>query len=137
MQSHLERIGPTFAIMVTSAAFTLLHGTHGLAYLLAVGPGLFLASLVYGYLALRSESIFPGITLHCGVSRSRTSRFWAAIRRSCSHASAHPRAYPLVAPSVHGDGASSYSVNGLLKNYQGGGPQGVGRPLCAVLAKRF
>ena len=28
MQSHLERIGPTFAILVTSAAFTLLHVSH-------------------------------------------------------------------------------------------------------------
>jgi len=48
MQSHLERIGPTFAILVTSAAFTLLHATHGLAYLLAVAPGFFLASVVTG-----------------------------------------------------------------------------------------
>lgn len=64
MQSHLERIGPTFAILVTSAAFTLLHGTHGLAYLLAVAPGFFLASVVYGYLALRSGSILPGMVLH-------------------------------------------------------------------------
>jgi membrane protease YdiL (CAAX protease family) len=41
MQSHLERIGPTFAILMTSAVFTLLHGTHGLAYLLAIAPGFF------------------------------------------------------------------------------------------------
>jgi membrane protease YdiL (CAAX protease family) len=64
MQRHLERIGPTFAIMVTSTAFTLLHGTHGLAYLLAVAPGFFLASVVYGYLALKSGSILPGMALH-------------------------------------------------------------------------
>jgi membrane protease YdiL (CAAX protease family) len=64
MQSHLERIGPTFAILVTSTAFTLLHGTHGLAYLLAVAPGFFLASVVYGYLALKSGSILPGMALH-------------------------------------------------------------------------
>jgi membrane protease YdiL (CAAX protease family) len=64
MQSHLERIGPTFAIVVTSAAFTLLHGTHGLAYLLTVAPGFFLASVVYGYLALKSGSILPGMVLH-------------------------------------------------------------------------
>jgi ABC-2 type transport system permease protein/sodium transport system permease protein len=64
MQSHLERIGPTFAILVTSAAFTLLHANHGLAYLLAVAPGLFLASVVYGYLALKSGSIIPGMVLH-------------------------------------------------------------------------
>lgn len=64
MQSHLERIGPTFAIMVTSTAFTLLHGTHGLAYLITVAPGFFLASVVYGYLALKSGSILPGMALH-------------------------------------------------------------------------
>jgi membrane protease YdiL (CAAX protease family) len=64
MQSHLERIGPTFAILVTSTAFTLLHATHGLAYLIAVAPGFFLASVVYGYLALKSGSILPGMVLH-------------------------------------------------------------------------
>ncbi len=64
MQSHLERIGPTFAVLVTSAVFTLLHVSHGLAYLLAVAPGFFLASLVYGYLALKSGSILPGMALH-------------------------------------------------------------------------
>lgn len=64
MQRHLERIGPTFAIMVTSAVFTLLHITHGLAYLLTVAPGFFLASVVYGYLAQRSGSILPGMALH-------------------------------------------------------------------------
>ena len=64
MQSHLERIGPTFAILVTSAVFTLLHITHGLAYLLTVAPGFFLASVVYGHLALKSGSILPGMALH-------------------------------------------------------------------------
>lgn len=64
MQSHLERIDPTFAILVTSAVFTLLHATHGLVYLLTVAPGFFLASVVYGYLALKSGSIVPGMALH-------------------------------------------------------------------------
>lgn len=64
MQSHLERIGPTFAIMVTSTVFTLLHATHGLAYLVTVAPGFFMASVVYGYLALKSGSILPGMALH-------------------------------------------------------------------------
>lgn len=64
MQSHLERIGPTFAIVVTSAVFTLLHISHGLAYLVTVAPGFFLASVVYGYLAQRSGSILPGMALH-------------------------------------------------------------------------
>ncbi len=64
MQSHLERIGPTFAIVATSAVFTLLHISHGLAYLVTVAPGFFLASVVYGYLAQRSGSILPGMALH-------------------------------------------------------------------------
>lgn len=64
MQSHLERVGPTFAILVTSAVFTLAHATHGFAYLIAVAPGFFLASVVYGYLAQKSGSILPGMALH-------------------------------------------------------------------------
>lgn len=64
MQSHLERVGPTFAILVTSVLFALAHATHGLAYLVAVAPGFFLASVVYGYLALKSGSILPGMALH-------------------------------------------------------------------------
>lgn len=64
MQSHLERIGPTFAILVTSVAFALAHITHGLEYLLVVAPGFFFASVVYGYLALKSGSILPGMALH-------------------------------------------------------------------------
>lgn len=64
MQRHLERIGPTFAVLVTSAVFTLLHGSQGLTYLLTFAPGIFLASAVYGHLALKSGSILPGMALH-------------------------------------------------------------------------
>ncbi len=64
MQRHLERIGPTFAILVTSAVFTLLHASQGLTYLLTFAPGLFLASAVFGHLALKSGSILPGMALH-------------------------------------------------------------------------
>jgi membrane protease YdiL (CAAX protease family) len=64
MQRHLERIDPTFAIMVTSAVFTLLHITQGLSYLLTFGVGIFLASVVYGHLAQKSGSILPGMALH-------------------------------------------------------------------------
>jgi membrane protease YdiL (CAAX protease family) len=65
MQSHLERIGPTFAILITSTIFTLMHATHGIGYLIAVAPGFFLASVIYGQLALKSGSILPGMALHC------------------------------------------------------------------------
>lgn len=64
MQSHLERIGPTFAIVVTSIAFTVIHASHGLAYLLTVAPGFFLVSVIYGHLAQKSGSILPGMFLH-------------------------------------------------------------------------
>lgn len=66
MQSHLERIGPTFAMVVTSAVFTVLHATQGLTYFLAFAPGIFIASLMYGHLALKSGSILPGMALHAG-----------------------------------------------------------------------
>jgi membrane protease YdiL (CAAX protease family) len=64
MQRHLERIGPTFAIMVTSTAFTLLHITQGLTYLMTFGVGIFISSVVYGHLAQKSGSILPGMALH-------------------------------------------------------------------------
>lgn len=72
MQSHLERIGPTFAILVTSAAFTLTHATHGLGYLVAVAPGFFFVSVLYGYLALKSGSIIPGMLLHAAADAAHT-----------------------------------------------------------------
>jgi membrane protease YdiL (CAAX protease family) len=64
MQRHLERIGPTFAIMVTSAVFTLLHITQGVTYLMTFGVGIFIASVVYGHLGQKSGSILPGMALH-------------------------------------------------------------------------
>jgi uncharacterized protein len=66
MQSHLERIGPAFAILVTSAVFTLLHITQGLTYFLMFAPGIFIASAIYGHLAQKSGSILPGMLLHIG-----------------------------------------------------------------------
>jgi membrane protease YdiL (CAAX protease family) len=64
MQSHLERIGPTFAILVTSLIFTLMHANHGLQYLISVAPSFFIVSVIYGYLAQKSGSIIPGMVLH-------------------------------------------------------------------------
>lgn len=66
MQSHLERIGPSFAILVTSTAFTVLHVTQGLTYFLTFAPGIFVASVIYGHLAQKSGSILPGMALHIG-----------------------------------------------------------------------
>lgn len=64
MQSQLERIGPAFAVLVTSVVFALAHATHGLAALLVMAPGYFLISLCFGQLALRCGSILPGMFLH-------------------------------------------------------------------------
>ncbi|MGE3277145.1 MAG: lysostaphin resistance A-like protein [Vicinamibacterales bacterium] len=64
MQSHLERVGPTFAILATSVVFTLAHATQGLTYMLTLGPGIFLVSILYGYLAQKAGSIVPGMVLH-------------------------------------------------------------------------
>lgn len=72
MQSHLERIGPTFAILVTSVVFVLLHATHGLPYLISNAPGFFLVSVIYGYLALKSGSIIPGMILHSAADLGHT-----------------------------------------------------------------
>jgi membrane protease YdiL (CAAX protease family) len=66
MQSHLERIGPAFSILVTSAVFTLLHAIHGPAYFFTFAPGIFIASVIYGHLAQKSGSILPGMALHIG-----------------------------------------------------------------------
>lgn len=64
MQSRLERYGAGTAIIVTSLVFTLFHGVHGGAALLLLGPGLFIASALYGMLAYHTGSIVPGIVVH-------------------------------------------------------------------------
>lgn len=64
MQSRLERFGAGTAIIVTSIVFTLFHGIHGGQALLLLGPGLFIASALYGMLAYHTGSILPGIAIH-------------------------------------------------------------------------
>jgi membrane protease YdiL (CAAX protease family) len=64
MQSGLERFGAATAIVVTSLVFTLFHGVHGGAALLLLGPGLFMASALYGMLAWHTGSILPGMAMH-------------------------------------------------------------------------
>lgn len=72
MQSQLERFGPMFAIGVTSVVFVLMHATHGVMAMLVMAPGLFVASVLYGALALRCGSIVPGIVLHTAGDASHT-----------------------------------------------------------------
>jgi membrane protease YdiL (CAAX protease family) len=63
MLSQLERFGAGFAVVVMAAVFVLSHLTHGLA-MLPLAPGLFIAGVIYGHLALRTGSILPGMLIH-------------------------------------------------------------------------
>lgn len=64
LQSRLERHGAGTAIVVTSVVFALFHSVHGWQTLLVMGPGLFIASVLYGMLAYHTGSIVPGIVVH-------------------------------------------------------------------------
>lgn len=64
MQSRLERFGAGTAIVVTSVVFALFHSVHGWQTLLVMGPGLFIASVLYGMLAYHTGSIVPGMIVH-------------------------------------------------------------------------
>jgi membrane protease YdiL (CAAX protease family) len=64
LQSGLERHGAGAAILVTSVVFALFHGVHGWHALLLLGPGLFVASVLYGILAYHTGSIVPGMVVH-------------------------------------------------------------------------
>lgn len=64
MQSRLERFGAGTAILVTSIVFVLFHGVHGWQTLLLLGPGLFIASVLFGMLAYHTGSILPGAIVH-------------------------------------------------------------------------
>ena len=64
MQRGLERFGSGTAFVVTALVFTLVHGVHGLDTLLFLGPGIFIAGMVYSLLAYHSGSILPGMVMH-------------------------------------------------------------------------
>ena len=64
LQSRLERHGAGVAILVTSGVFVLTHAVHGWQALLLLGPGLFIASVLYGALAYHTGSILPGMAIH-------------------------------------------------------------------------
>ena len=64
MQRGLERFGAGTAIVVSALAFALAHGVHGLETLVFLGPGIFIAGLLYGLLAYHSGSILPGMIVH-------------------------------------------------------------------------
>ena len=64
MQRGLERFGVHRAVLITSVVFVLVHAVHGLGTLLVLGPGIFVASWLYGWLAWRTGSILPGMVIH-------------------------------------------------------------------------
>lgn len=64
LQSGLERIDPGNALWITSVVFVASHMTQGLGAVLVMGPGLFIASMLYGSLARSTGTILPGLVLH-------------------------------------------------------------------------
>lgn len=64
VQTGLERRGAGNAVLITSLVFTASHVTQGVAALLLLAPGLFVASMAYGALAQRTGTILPGIVIH-------------------------------------------------------------------------
>jgi len=64
MQRGLERFGAGHALVASAAVFTLVHGVHGLGQLLMLGPGIFVAGVLYGLLARHTGSIVPGMLVH-------------------------------------------------------------------------
>ncbi len=64
MQIGLDRFGPGRAIVISAAMFALAHITHGWQHLLFLGPGIFVAGILYGLLARHCGSILPGMLVH-------------------------------------------------------------------------
>jgi membrane protease YdiL (CAAX protease family) len=64
MQTGLERHDRKNALWITSLVFVAMHITQGIGAVLFLGPGLFVASMLYGILARRTGTILPGIGIH-------------------------------------------------------------------------
>ncbi len=64
MQSGIERFDRQNAVWITSVVFVFAHATQGLGAMLALAPGLFIASMLYGMLAQQTGTILPGIVIH-------------------------------------------------------------------------
>ncbi|MBL0937689.1 MAG: CPBP family intramembrane metalloprotease [Gemmatimonadaceae bacterium] len=78
MQTGLERIDPHSAVWITSLVFVLSHVTQGVGAVVLLGPGLFVASMLFGTLAQRTGSIAPGIAIHILGDLSRA--FFGVLR---------------------------------------------------------
>jgi membrane protease YdiL (CAAX protease family) len=72
MQTGLEQHHRENAVWITSLVFVASHITQGAGALLVMGPGLFIASMLYGTLAQRTGTILPGIALHVLGDLART-----------------------------------------------------------------
>jgi membrane protease YdiL (CAAX protease family) len=64
MQTGVERHDRENAIWITSLVFVASHITQGIGAVLVMGPGMFIASMLYGTLARRMGTILPGIVIH-------------------------------------------------------------------------
>ena len=64
MQTGIERHDRDNAIWITSLVFVAAHITQGTGAVLLLGPGLFVASMLYGTLARRTGTILPGMAIH-------------------------------------------------------------------------
>lgn len=64
MQTGLEGQDRENALWITSLVFVAMHITQGTGAVLLLGPGLFVASMLYGLLARRTGTILPGIAIH-------------------------------------------------------------------------
>jgi ABC-2 type transport system permease protein/sodium transport system permease protein len=82
MQTGLEQTDPGNAVVITSLVFAVSHITHGLATVLILGPGLFMAAMLYGLLAKRTGTILPGMLLHIVGDLSYT--FFGVLRGDAS-----------------------------------------------------
>jgi membrane protease YdiL (CAAX protease family) len=64
MQHGFEQHDRANALWITSLVFVAAHITQGLGAVVFLGPGLFVASMLYGTLARRTGTILPGIVIH-------------------------------------------------------------------------
>ena len=64
MQTGLEKVDPANAVLITSLVVAVSHITHGLGAVLLLGPGFFVAAVLYGILAQRTGTILPGMIIH-------------------------------------------------------------------------
>ena len=64
MQTGIERHDRDNAIWITSLVFVASHLTQGIGAVVVMGPGMFVASMLYGTLARRTGTILPGMVIH-------------------------------------------------------------------------